>query len=142
MNEPIKIEKLFHERLWVIQALTNESATVDAWETAVRAYIQRFGSAPERYLVYDLQPIEKLSFTPYMRQRATVLAQDNREATGRVAVVVNYNPLQRYIFDQFIYFIGTRLQPHLSVKLFGDRMEAINWVAHILPVEFKRGGEG
>lgn len=139
MTDYVKIDKLYRERLWVIQALVNDPAAVDAWEAAVRAYIHQFNDAPERYLVYDLQPVEKILFTPYMRHRATALAEDNREATGRVAVVVNYNPLQRYIFDQFIYFVGTRLQPRLSVKLFSDRSEAIEWVAQVVPAEFKSG---
>ncbi|MBC8170278.1 MAG: hypothetical protein H7X77_01340 [Anaerolineae bacterium] len=140
-TDTVTIEKLYQDWVWVIQGYSIKPASVDAWEAAVRAYIQHVNHAPERYLVYDLLPVENLGFTSYMRQRTTTLAQDNRDAMGRVAVVMNINPMLRYVFEPFFRLTGSRLQPHLDVRLFGNRDEAVNWVASSLPEAIKNGGQ-
>jgi hypothetical protein len=137
-TDTVKIEKFHQDRLWVIQAFSIERPSVDGWEAAVREYIQHV-NAPERYLVYDLTPIASLGFTMYMRQRTTALAKDNREATGRVAIAMSLSPIYRHVFEPFIRFTGRQLQPRLTVKLFGSRTEAIDWVASSLPAEAKMG---
>lgn len=129
---PIAIEKLHDEKLWIIQAFSMEPSTVDAWESAVRSYIQSVSPSTDRFLVYDLTPIAKLGFTSYMRQRTTALAKDNGDATGCVAIILNLNPTIRYLFEPFLRFTGARLQPNLTVKLFGERQAAIDWVSETL----------
>lgn len=140
-TETISIEKFYQDWLWVIQGNSIKPASVDAWEAAVRSYIQHVNNAPERYLVYDLLQVENLGFTSYMRQRSTALALDNRDATGRVAVVIDMNPMLRYIFEPFFRLTGSRLQPKLDVRLFGNREDAMVWVAEILPESIKNAGQ-
>jgi hypothetical protein len=72
-----------------------------------------------------------------MRQRATALAKDNRQASGRVALVVKGSPALTYIFDLFLRYTSRQIQPRLDVKLFNDRDKAIEWVKAILPPEPK-----
>jgi hypothetical protein len=137
MSDVVNVEKLDSERLWVISVYENSHAAVDMWEAAVRAYIDRMNGAPERYLVYDLSQAARISLTNYTRQRTTVLAKDNPEATGRVAVVVRGAPALLHIFDLFVRYTSRQLQPRLDVKLFNERGKAIEWVKAILPPEEK-----
>jgi hypothetical protein len=135
MLNPLKIEKMCGDRLWILSVLESSRAAVDAWEQTVRDYIARVDPAPERYLVYDLTEATNVSFTSYTRQRATILAKDNPQATGRVALVVSGNPAIVYIFDLFLRYTSRQLQPRLDVKLFNERAPAVAWVRAILPPE-------
>ena len=128
MVETITIEKLHQERLWVITLHDGSRKGVDMWEQAVRSYIAEFQNAPERYLVYDTSPIPNLGFTTYLQQRATVLAKDNRDAKGRVAIVLRLHATVLYFFDVFVRITGSRLQPNLEVKFFSQREPAVAWV--------------
>ena len=115
--------------MWVITVLTSDRSAVDAWETCVREYIAINPSSNERHLVYDTTGILDLGFTSYLQNRATALAKDNRDATGRVAIVLNLSTTIRYLFDSYMKWIGSRLQPNLVVQFYKDRDEAIAWVA-------------
>lgn len=127
MSELRHIHKLHDGKLWVISILTGTAAGVDAWEHSVRDYIAQANS-PERYLVYDTTGILNLGFTKYLQQRASVLALDNREALGRVAIVMNVPQVVRYLFETFITISSRHTQPRLSVKLFSERPKAVAWV--------------
>lgn len=133
MVEHISIEKLYDERMWIITLHQGNREGVDAWEQSVRDYIAEFQNAPERYLVYDTTLIRNLGFTRYLQERATVLAKDNPEATGRVALVLNIPAVIASFFDMFIRVIGSRIQPHLDVKIFSKRDDAVAWVSAIVP---------
>ena len=98
------------------------------WEQAVRSYIAEFNNASERYLVYDTTPIPNLGFTNYLQQRATALAKDNRDAKGRVAIVLRIHATVLYFFDIFVRVTGSRIQPNLEVKFFSQREPAVAWV--------------
>jgi hypothetical protein len=76
----------------------------------------------------------------YMRQRTTALAKDNRDATGRVAIAMTLSPVYRHVFEPFIRFTGRQLQPKLVVKLFGNRADAVEWVASGMPTEINVSG--
>ena len=132
MTESVVIEKLHQDRLWVITLHDGSRRGVDAWEQAVRRYIAEFQNAPERYLVYDTSPIPNLGFTNYLQQRATVLAKDNRDATGRVAIVLRIHSTILYFFDAFVRITGSYIQPHLEVKFFSQREPAVEWVEAVL----------
>lgn len=138
-NEIVTIEKLYQDRLWIIHIHEFSRAAVDAWEAAVREYIAMYNNAPERYLIYDVANLSNMAFTVYLRERAIVLAQDNREACGRVAIVTRAPNTIVYIFDIFIRFTGKLLQPALDVKLFGSYEEALGWVSAILPITKNNG---
>lgn len=133
MSELVQIEKLHSNRLWVITLTDGSRAGVDAWEQSVRNYIAEYQNRPERYLVYDTSSIQNLGFTRYLQERATVLAKDNRDATGRVALVFRLHPTILYFFDTFVRLTGNRIQPNLDVKYFSAREDAIGWVEEILP---------
>ena len=135
MAELVQLEKLHEGRLWIITLHEGSRAGVDAWERTVRQYIAEAQGKTERYLIYDTSPIPDLGFTNYLQQRATVLAQDNRDATGRVALVLRLPPTVLYFFDIFVKLTGRRLQPNLEVKFFSQREEALKWVSEILPVK-------
>lgn len=139
MTQPVTVEKLYQDYVWVIQAFSIEAATVDAWEAVVRDYIKHMNS-PKRYLVYDLTPISRPGLTLYMNKRVTALAQDNRDADGRVSIALNLNPTIRYVFEPFIRITAIRQQANLDVKLFGTRDQAINWVVESLPQAIKAAG--
>lgn len=128
MSELITIEKLHQDCMWVITLHDGSRNGVDAWEQAVRSYIAEFHNAPERYLVYDTSPIPNLGFTTYLQQRATVLAKDNRDAKGRVAIVLRIPATVLYFFDIFVRITGARIQPYLEVKFFTQRESAVAWV--------------
>jgi hypothetical protein len=78
--------------------------------------------------VYDAIAIKNLTFDSYLRQRATELAEDDPEATGRVAIVVSVMPGARHIFQLFLWLVGRSTQPNLSVHIFDKRGAAIVWV--------------
>ena len=129
----ISLEKLHDDKLWVITVQIGDRSTVDAWEACVREYIETIPTSTERYLVYDTTSVLKFSFTSYLQNRATALAKDNRDATGRVGIVINLPATIRYLIDSYMKWIGARLQPNLIVKFHNDRDEAIAWVAEIIP---------
>jgi len=132
---PVTIEKRHHDHLWILTFTEATPAAVDMWEQTVRSYIAFFNDASDRYLVYDTTRIPNFGFSSYLRQRATILAQDNPDATGRVAVVLHLPILITNLFDFFIRYTGRRLQPRLEVKLFASREKAIAWVEQIIPRE-------
>lgn len=132
MSDLVSIEKRDEERLWIITVNRDSREGVDAWEQSVRSYIQFIGSS-QRYLIYNMSGLKNAGFTNYMRNRATILAQDNRDATGRVALVVGFSPVVRHIFELFINVTGRRVQPFLTVKMFNDEEKAVAWVSEILP---------
>jgi hypothetical protein len=125
------IEKLYQDQVWVIKVTSTEDASVDAWERAVRAYFQH--GRNNRYLIYDLSGVEKISLTPYMQQRIVKLAQDNPAAVGRVAVIMNISAMLLYVFEPFARLTVRRIQPDLEVKFFHQRQAALDWVTAILP---------
>jgi hypothetical protein len=129
----IQIDQYHQNHLWVITVQEYSHAAVDAWEAAVRGYITHQIGGPERYLVYDFLGVPNLGFTNYMRYRASELAKDNRDATGRVAIVAHLHPLVDHLFRWFIRTTGHQVQPHLEVKLLKDRATAIAWVQQVLP---------
>ncbi len=131
--ESIQLEKLHHERLWVIRVLQGNREGVDAWESCVRDYVAMHAPSTERYLVYDTTGVLNFAFTSYLQNRATELAKDNKDATGRVAIVVDLPVTIRYLIDSYMKWVGTRLQPNLTVQFYKDRDEAIAWVAEIVP---------
>jgi hypothetical protein len=131
--EAIQVEKLYDDRLWIITVQKGDRSAVDAWEACVREYIATVSTSTELYLVYDTTGILNFGFTTYLQNRATVLAKDNRDVTGRVAIVVNLPMTIRYIIDSFMKWTGSRLQPHLTVRFYKNRDEAIAWVAEIIP---------
>ncbi len=133
----ITIEKFYQEHLWIIGTNAIENANIDAWEAAVRAYIQHFQNANDRFLIYDLSAVPKLGFTTYMRERVTALAKDNPAAVGRVGIVMNINPTLLFIFEPFVRLTGSRYQPHLHVRFFNQRQEAFQWVVAGLPAHLK-----
>ena len=131
--ELIEVEKLYNDRLWVIKVNENSRTAVDAWEACVREYMATIPIGTERYLVYDTADILSFGFTTYLQNRATVLANDNPDATGRIAIVLNLPATIRYLIESFMEWTGSRIQPDLTVKFFGSRDEAIQWVAEIIP---------
>jgi hypothetical protein len=133
MAEILVVEKLHQDRMWVITMYDGSRKAVDEWEKTVRAYIAEFDNAPERYLVYDTTGILNLGFTNYLQQRATVLAKDNWEATGRVGIVLRIPQTILYFFDRFVRLSSSYIQPYLEVKLFSERAAAIEWVAAGVP---------
>jgi hypothetical protein len=134
MSESVKLEKLYGERLWILTMRDNSRQTVDEWEATVRAYNEHMNS-PQRYLIYDTTSVSRMSFTGYMRERATVLAKENADAVGRVALIARIPYTIRYIIDLFIQFTNRRVQPKIEVRVFAERDEALKWVAEILPAE-------
>jgi hypothetical protein len=133
----ITIEKYYQDYLWILATESIENAHIDAWEAAVRAYIQHFNHADNRYLIYDLTAVPKVGFTNYMRERVTALAKDNPKAIGRVGIVMNINPTLLFIFEPFVRLTGSRYQPHLQVRFFNQRQEAFQWVAAALPEKLR-----
>ena len=132
--EMINLEKYYNDRLWVIIVQKSDRAAVDAWEACVRKYIATVSTEKkELYLVYDTTGILNFGFTTYLQNRATILAKDNRDVTGRVGIVVNLPTTIRYIMDSFMKWTGARVQPHLTVEFFKSRDEAIAWVAEVIP---------
>lgn len=134
----VTIEKLQQERLWIIRLYSNDDASVDAWEQAVRAYLQHVQYRNERYLIYDLSAVEKISLTPYLQQRIVKLAYDNPQATGRVGIVMHISPMLLYVFEPFTRLMVKRIQPNLQVKFFHLLQPALDWVLEILPDELSR----
>jgi hypothetical protein len=132
MAETVKVEKLYGERLWILTMLDNSRPTVDVWEATVRAYNAHMNS-PQRYLIYDTSAVPGMSMTGYMRERATVLAKENKDAVGRVALVARIPATVRYIIDLFIKFTNQRVQPRIEVRVFGTRDDAVKWMLEILP---------
>lgn len=131
--ELIQVDKLYDDRLWVITVQTNSRAAVDAWEACVRDYMATIPTSNERYLIYDTTHALSFGFTTYLQNRATALAKDNPDATGRVAIILNLPGTIRYLIDSYMKWTGSRIQPDLSVKFYSDRDEAIAWVAEIIP---------
>jgi len=131
--EPIKLEKLYDDRLWVIIVQQSDRSAVDAWEACVRDYMATIPIENERYLVYDTTGILSFGFTNYLQNRATALAKDNPDATGRIAIVLNLPGTIRYLIDSYMKWTGSRIQPHLEVKFYENRADAIQWVAEIIP---------
>lgn len=132
-SSALSIEKFHNEQLWVLTLHASSQQAVDAWEATVRDYIQQVDHRPERYLVYDLLSVPNLGFTNYLRYRATELAKDNREATGRVAIVAHLHPTINHFFTFFLRTTGARIQPRLSIKMLATRPQAMAWVEEILP---------
>lgn len=137
MLDVLTVEKLYQERLWILTLQEKSPRAVDAWEAAVRAYIQHVNNAPERYLVYDMLHAPGINFSTYSRERSMVLAKDNPDATGRVALVLPASPAVTYIYNLFLRYTGKQLQPGLEVKIFTDRDRALTWVLEVLPQRFK-----
>jgi hypothetical protein len=141
MSESIRIEKLHSDRLWVITLFEGNRLGVDTWEQAVRSYWSEANSnygenkrlASSRYLVYDTTHIANLGFTNYLQQRASIMAREDGEVTGRVALVIRIPPTILYFFDVFVKLTGSRMQPHLEVKFFSEREDAVNWVSEVVP---------
>jgi len=129
----VEVDKLYDDRLWVITVHENSRQAVDAWEACVREYMATIPTATERYLIYDTTNALSFGFTSYLQNRATALARDNPDATGRVAIVLNLPGTIRYLIDSYMKWTGSRLQPDLTVKFYADRDEAIAWVAEIIP---------
>jgi hypothetical protein len=143
MSENIRIEKFFADKMWVITLFEGNRLGVDTWEQAVRSYWDeaksKYGEnkrlASSRYLVYDTTAIANLGFTNYLQQRASIMAREDGEATGRVALVMRIPPTILYFFDVFVRLTGSRMQPHLEVKFFSEREAAIEWVSASVPQE-------
>ena len=143
MPENISIEKLHAGRMWVISLYEGNRGAVDSWEKAVRSYWDdakaKYGEnkalASARYLIYDTTQIPHLGFTNYLQQRATIMAKEDGEARGRVALVLRIPPTILYFFDVFVRMTGSRMQPHLEVKFFSQREDAIAWVSAVVPQE-------
>jgi hypothetical protein len=143
MSDSIRIEKFHADKLWVISLFEGNRAGVDKWEQAVRSYWDDAKSkhgenkrlASSRYLVYDTTQIPNLGFTNYLQQRASIMAREDGEATGRVALVMRIPPTILYFFDVFVRLTGSRMQPHLEVKFFSERDAAIAWVSASVPQE-------
>lgn len=128
-------------KLWIITGHRMSNAGVDAWAEAVVAYRQAMAPSTERYLIYDTLPIKNMSMTSYLRRRATELAEADREADGRVAVLINVPRMLMHIFDIFATLSGRHLQPKLAVKFFQNMDDAIAWVEAAMPTEaLKQGG--
>src|SRR5688500_2566484 len=70
----------------------------------------------------------------YLQQRATVLAKDNRDATGRVALELRIPTTVLYFFDAFVRVTSRYIQPHLEVRFFSEREAAVTWVEAALQV--------
>ena len=68
-----------------------------------------------RYLVYDALAIKNLSFDSYLRQKATELAEEDREATGRVAIVMSVMPGVRFTRGGVTAFIFAGLDYQVHV---------------------------
>jgi hypothetical protein len=132
-DELVSITKLYNDRLWIIHMHVFSRQAVDLWERTVREYIATHQNLPQRYLIYDVSGLNNLSFTVYLRERAIVLAQDNREATGRVAIVTTAPATIVHVLDIFLRYTGKALQPALEVKLVKTRDEALTWVSAALP---------
>jgi len=139
MKQQVTLEKYYQDYVWSIKAFSIEPASVDAWETIVRAYIKHM-KGPDRYLVYDLTPIARPGLTVYMNKRITALAHDNRDAAGRVGIALNLNPTVRYVFEPFIRFTSIQVQPKVDARLFSACQQAIDWVVDSLPPEIKAAG--
>jgi len=129
----ISLEKRYDDKLWIISILEGNKSAVDAWEACVREYMNTVPASTERYLVYDTTGVLNFSFTSYLQNRATALAKDNRDATGRVALVINLPITVRSLMDSYMKWIGARLQPRLTVQFYQDRDDAIAWVAEAIP---------
>lgn len=132
MSDLLTVEKLYQERLWILTMRASTREVVDAWETTVRAYNDHMNS-PQRYLIYDTSSVPRMSFTGYMRERATVLAKENGDAVGRVALVARIPFTIRYIIDLFIQYTNRRVQPGIEARVFATREDALKWVLEILP---------
>lgn len=133
MAELVQLEKLHDGLLWIVTLHDGSRAGVDAWERTVRQYWTEFPNKSDRYLIYDTTPIPNLAFTNYLQQRADVMAKEDGNATGRVALVMRLHPTVLYFFDVFVKITGKRYQPKLEVKFFSQREDALNWVAESLP---------
>lgn len=132
MSELLQVEKLFDERLWILTMNENSRQAVDAWEATDRDY-NRHMNSPQRYLIYDITAVPRMSFTGYMRERTTILAKENRAAVGRVALVARIPTTLRYIIDLFVQYTNRHVQPKVEVRFFAEREEAVGWVSAILP---------
>lgn len=133
--EILTVEKFYDDKLWVITVHESNRAAVDAWEACVRDYIATVPEGNERFLVYDTTVAMGFGLTTYLQNRATALAKDNREATGRIAIVLNISSTVMYLIESFLKWTGSRIQPDLDVKLFQDRTVAIEWVSEIIPTQ-------
>lgn len=133
MTELVQIEKRFDDKMWIITILEGTREAVDAWEQTVRDYIDKHSGSLELYLIYDTTLIQNLNFTRYLQQRATILAKENRDVTGRVGIALRIPSMIRHFFDVFINVIGSRIQRKLRVKIFTQREEAVAWVSEVVP---------
>lgn len=129
----VTIEK--RGKLWIITGHYMSNEGVDAWAEAVLAYRQAVAPSTERYLVYDSREVNNMGLTSYLRQRAAELAESDRDATGRVAIVFTVPRLVIHIFDMFTAITGKRHQPNLEVRFFQDREAAIAWVGEGMPAD-------
>lgn len=133
MNDGVTVERLHNNKMWIITFTTLSREMIDIWVDHVRDYrTQQEGT--QRYLVYDVSPIKNMGFTNYLRQRSKQLTEEDRDAVGRVAIVIAVNPMVRYLFQMFVEVISQRTQPNLGIKIFNDRHQGIDWVEEGLPV--------
>ena len=131
-NKYITTESLHDGNLVVMTAKDFSNPAVDAWAEQVKAYKDSRGVSPTRYIVYDFSQVN-VGISSYARQRTIELAEADRQATGRVAIVLSTDTITRHVFNMFINTFSRRRQPYLTVKLFSDRAEAIQWVEESMP---------
>jgi hypothetical protein len=124
----LSVESRHDDRMRILTFTQYSTEIVDAWADQIRAYRALQVGTTARFLVYDAIAIKNLTFDSYLRQRATELAEDDPEATGRVAIVVSVMPGARHIFQLFLWLVGRSTQPNLSVHIFDKRGAAIVWV--------------
>lgn len=100
---------------------------VDLWQQTITEYAQNRDDK-RHYIVYDLSNVKNFSLTPYLRQRLLETAKQNKEASGRCAVILSHNSFIRIILQLFIARDSARSQPNLKTKIFGKRDLGIAWV--------------
>jgi hypothetical protein len=124
----LAIESRHDNLMWIFTFSAYSEATVDAWVDQVRAYRQVRPDSNARFLVYDASAVKGFTFEPYLRQRTNEIVEDDQQATGRVAIVINVMPGVRHIFQLFLWLVGRRTQPNLTTHIFDKRESAIAWV--------------
>lgn len=127
----IEVEQ--HGQLWILSSNDVRDATVDAWYATVQAYHAAVAPSNERYLIYDISAVPNASLTPYIRQRVAELADRDRRATGRVAIVIKASSFVVNVFEIFTALTMRRLQPRLRIGFFAERDAAQAWVEEGMP---------
>lgn len=127
------VQVVQHDNLWILSSNDISNATVDAWYATVRAYQAAVAPSNERYLIYDISAVPNASLTPYIRQRVAELADRDRRATGRIAIVIKASSFVVNVFEIFTALTMRRLQPRLQVGFFAELDAARAWVEEGMP---------